>query len=226
VWTYDASAAAFSWIATASSGWRAPCPAVKLTHPAAGHGPNPAGTGFGAVETSSGHGSVTAFLRSCLFSAGVHRLFILLRSAFAARPGKALTCDATPAPAAGNPNRTHSGPSRWSSSYRSNGQVPGKLLEIYLAEISERYTQDTTASPRAWAVFDHLVEFGGSTSPGDFADFDFESNQAMRPHVKNLEDANLVTSAVDDTDRRRKTIVIAPRGWFVQYHRSGYTVRG
>jgi hypothetical protein len=99
------------------------------------------------------------------------------------------------------------------------------LLEVFLAQVAERYAQDTSVPPRAWQVFDHLVEVGGSTSPGDYADFGFESNQAMRPHVKNLEDANLVTSAVDDIDRRRKTIVVAPRGWFVQYHRSGYRLR-
>lgn len=96
------------------------------------------------------------------------------------------------------------------------------LLEAYLALMSERYTSDTSLSPRAWEVFDRLVDLGGSTSPSDFAEFGFESNQAMRPHVKNLEEANLVSSSIDDTDRRRKTIVVAPRGWFVQYHRAGY----
>jgi hypothetical protein len=38
----------------------------------------------GGVKNAVGHGSVTAFLCSCLVSAGVHRLFILRRSAFAA----------------------------------------------------------------------------------------------------------------------------------------------
>lgn len=98
------------------------------------------------------------------------------------------------------------------------------LLEVYLALMAERYTQETSLSPRAWEVFDRLVQLGGSTSPGDYELFGFESNQAMRPHVKSLEEANLITSSIDDTDRRRKTILIGPRGWFVQYHRSGYEV--
>jgi hypothetical protein len=98
------------------------------------------------------------------------------------------------------------------------------LLEVYLALMAERYFLETEISPRAWRVFDKLVELGGSCSPSDFAEFEFESNAAMRPHVKNLEEANLVVSSVDESDRRRKTIGISPRGWFVEYHRSGYTI--
>ena len=69
------------------------------------------------------------------------------------------------------------------------------LLEAYLALMDERYSQETQISPRVWTVFDTLVELGGTCSPSDFADFGFESNAAMRPHVKNLEEANLVLAA-------------------------------
>jgi DNA-binding MarR family transcriptional regulator len=96
------------------------------------------------------------------------------------------------------------------------------LLEAYLTELSESYFVATSIPPRAWSVFDGLVHMGGNCSPGDFAQFEFESMQAMRPHVKNLEEANLVTSSLDESDKRRKTIGVSPRGWFVQYHRSGY----
>jgi hypothetical protein len=99
------------------------------------------------------------------------------------------------------------------------------LLEAYLALMAERYFNETQVPPRAWTVFDHLVQIGGSCSPSDFAEFGFESSQAMRPHVKNLEEANLVLSSVDESDRRRRTIGISPRGWFVQYHRSGYELQ-
>ena len=99
-----------------------------------------------------------------------------------------------------------------------------KLLETYLALTSERSAQDTDVPLGAWTVFDRLVELGGTCSPSDYAEFGFESGQALRPHVKNLEDANLVLSSIDESDRRRKTISISPRGWFVQYYRSGYQV--
>lgn len=100
-----------------------------------------------------------------------------------------------------------------------------ELLEIYLAVTSDRFFQDTHVPPGAWTVFDRLVELGGTCSPSDYAEFGFESSQALRPHVKNLEDANLVLSSIDESDRRRKTISISSRGWFVQYHRSGHQVQ-
>jgi DNA-binding MarR family transcriptional regulator len=45
---------------------------------------------------------------------------------------------------------------------------------------------------------------------------------AMRPHVKDLEEANLVISSVLDDDQRRKHIALTSRGWLVHYQRSGY----
>lgn len=96
------------------------------------------------------------------------------------------------------------------------------LLEVWLTEQADRYNEATSLGNRAWEVFDGIAESGGSASPSDYASFGFASSMAMRPHVKALEDANLVQSTVDDSDRRRKTIVITPRGWLVKYSRSGY----
>lgn len=96
------------------------------------------------------------------------------------------------------------------------------LLEVWLTEQADRYNVQTSLGARAWGVFDGIAETGGSISPGDFSDFAFNSSYAMRPHIKALEDANLVQSSVDDTDRRRKTIVMTPRGWLVRYARTGY----
>ena len=44
----------------------------------------------------------------------------------------------------------------------------------------------------------------------------------MRPHVRALEEANLVHSLIDETDHRRKTISVTPRGWLVQYKLNDY----
>ena len=46
----------------------------------------------------------------------------------------------------------------------------------------------------------------------------------MRPHIHALEEANLVTSVIDETDNRRKTISLTPRGWLVQYKLNDYTL--
>jgi DNA-binding MarR family transcriptional regulator len=100
-----------------------------------------------------------------------------------------------------------------------------RLLEVWLAEQAERYEADTkTITPAGWTFFDSLLASGGSCSPGDFAQFDFNSQQAMRPYVKQLEDANLVHSTIDESDQRRRTIVVTSNGWLVHYKRAGFTL--
>jgi len=96
------------------------------------------------------------------------------------------------------------------------------LFEVWLTEQADRYSAETRLGDRAWGLFEGIAALGGSLSPSDYEQFDFNSYNAMRPHVKALEDANLVQSSVDDTDRRRKTIVMTPRGWLVHYARTGY----
>jgi hypothetical protein len=71
--------------------------------------------------------------------------------------------------------------------------------------------------PRAWNVFKYAVSVGGVFSPSDYEDFGFSNISAMRPHVKDLEDAGLLVSTQDEGDKRRKTIQITPKGWLVKY---------
>lgn len=71
---------------------------------------------------------------------------------------------------------------------------------------------------RAWDVFADAVILDGLFAPSDFEHFGFNSSQAFRPHVKDLEDAGLVVSTKDEGDRRRKTIQVTPRGWLVNHH--------
>lgn len=71
---------------------------------------------------------------------------------------------------------------------------------------------------RAWEVFEDAVILDGLFAPSDFEHFRFNSSQAFRPHVKDLEDAGLVVSTKDEGDRRRKTIQVTPRGWLVNHH--------
>lgn len=74
--------------------------------------------------------------------------------------------------------------------------------------------------PRAWEVFTDAIVLDGLFSPSDFEHFRFNSTQAFRPHVKDLEDAGLVVSTKDEGDRRRKTIQVTSRGWLVNHYQS------
>lgn len=99
------------------------------------------------------------------------------------------------------------------------------LLEAWFTEVASEYLRDTSGlGNRAWSVFDGIAARGGNVSPSDFAEFDFESAQAMRPHLKNLEEATLIDSSIDESDSRRKTITMTPRGWLVRYQRNDYRV--
>jgi hypothetical protein len=98
-----------------------------------------------------------------------------------------------------------------------------KLIEVWMAETADKYELDSgSVGIRAWKVFDDLVTHGGSASPSEYEQFGYETQQAMRPQLKILEDANLIESAIDETDKRRRTIVITSRGWIVNYKRSGF----
>jgi DNA-binding MarR family transcriptional regulator len=68
------------------------------------------------------------------------------------------------------------------------------------------------------AVFSEAAHGDGTFSPGDFERFGFNAMQNFRPYIKNLEDVYLVVSTQDDSDKRRKTIQITPKGWLVHYH--------
>lgn len=93
-------------------------------------------------------------------------------------------------------------------------------LASWLATEADLYLRSANnVGNRAWEVFDDLVLHGGTCSPGDFEDFGFNSQQAMRPSIKKLEDAQLVHSAVDDQDQRRKSIVLTSNGWLVNFRR-------
>lgn len=74
--------------------------------------------------------------------------------------------------------------------------------------------------PRAHQVFQKAIEIGGVFSPSDYEDFEFNSVQAFRPSIRDLEAVGLLVSTQDDGDKRRKTIQITPKGWLVDFHLS------
>lgn len=98
-----------------------------------------------------------------------------------------------------------------------------ELIEAWMAETADKYEIDTKGvGNRAWKVFDDLIAAGGNASPSDYEDFGYDSQQSMRPQLKLLEDANLIESTIDETDKRRRTILVSSRGWIVNYKRSGF----
>jgi len=71
--------------------------------------------------------------------------------------------------------------------------------------------------PRAIRVFEDAIKKGGVFAPSDYEEFEFNSIEAIRPHVKDLEDAGILVSTQDEGDKRRKTIQITAKGWLVFY---------
>ncbi|WPZ34981.1 hypothetical protein T8K17_02285 [Thalassobaculum sp. OXR-137] len=102
-----------------------------------------------------------------------------------------------------------------------------KLLLIdswfaYVAQQAMESTRDIT--PRAWQLFDDISKLPEGCSPSDFIEFGFNNGPAMQPHLRRLEQANLIQSASAETDRRRKMINLSPRGWIVRYYRNDYKI--
>ena len=71
--------------------------------------------------------------------------------------------------------------------------------------------------PRSLKLFNDIIKYGGVLSPSDFDKFGFNSLQALRPQVLELEKVAMLTSTVDESDNRRKTIQVTPKGWLTSY---------
>jgi hypothetical protein len=74
--------------------------------------------------------------------------------------------------------------------------------------------------PRTWTLLEDLAAFGGTCSPSDYEQFNFNDRAHMRKNVVELERYGLVNSSRDDDDQRRRSIEITSKGWLVHYARS------
>jgi hypothetical protein len=72
--------------------------------------------------------------------------------------------------------------------------------------------------PKTLEVFKIAVSIGGIFSPSDYNFFGFNSSPVFRPKIADLEELGLVVSTQDESDKRRKTIQITPKGWMVNYY--------
>lgn len=98
-------------------------------------------------------------------------------------------------------------------------QEKEKAFIDWLIDLSSKYYSEvsTQLRPRPLNVFERAIELGGTFSPSDFEKFELNSIAALRPHVKDLETVGLVVSIVDESDNRRRSIQVTPKGWFVSY---------
>ncbi|RYD82586.1 MAG: hypothetical protein EOP84_09180 [Verrucomicrobiaceae bacterium] len=74
-------------------------------------------------------------------------------------------------------------------------------------------------TPRAWQLFERTIEIGGTFSPSDFQELGFNNQPNLSLHVRSLEEAGLLVSSQDESDKRRKTVQLTPKGWLVKYAR-------
>lgn len=97
------------------------------------------------------------------------------------------------------------------------------LIDTWFAEEAQLALNDTSdVGARAWQVFDGIGNRPEGISQGEFESLGFNNPQALQPHLRSLEQAALIESSTDETDKRRKTVTMTPRGWIVRYQRREY----
>jgi hypothetical protein len=93
-------------------------------------------------------------------------------------------------------------------------------------ECKEIYEASKKSIKRAtWEFFDKLVEAKGITSPSEYESFGYNDMAGMRYHIRLLqEEVSLVTSTIDESDARRKTIQLTAQGWLVAMARGKVSI--
>lgn len=103
-----------------------------------------------------------------------------------------------------------------SEEYESPSFFDDELFSIWLKD--EMFNAfDAVKSeirPKAFKVFELACKFE-VFSPSDCEEFGYKTPMALRPQIKVLEEAGLLVSTQDDTDKRRKTIQVSAKGWKV-----------
>lgn len=99
------------------------------------------------------------------------------------------------------------------------------MFEIWLKDELEVAYEGVRGGlrPAAAKVFDMACRLE-IFSPGDCDLFGYQNTSAMRPQIKILEDLGLIVSSIDDSDKRRKTIQVTPKGWKIRSFLDANTV--
>lgn len=95
-----------------------------------------------------------------------------------------------------------------------------KWLDDISKEIYD--SADGRIKERSWKLLDDLAAQGGTASPSDFDEFGFNSKEAMRPYAKELEDTNLILVTREESDKRRKNLLVSSNGYLAQFYRDKY----
>ncbi|MGG6313671.1 hypothetical protein [Paenibacillus macerans] len=95
------------------------------------------------------------------------------------------------------------------------GEEKSYVFNKWVIEQCHQLSSIIQIQPRSWKVFDQLVKNEGISAPSEYESYGFNSVEALRPHIKSLEDNELVTSTRDEGDNRRKTIQLTANGWLV-----------
>ena len=83
-------------------------------------------------------------------------------------------------------------------------------------ELEETYQSvKNELRPTALRVFETACQFE-VFSPSDCNEFGYDTPQAIRPQIKLLESVGLLQSSIEESDKRRKTIQVTPKGWKVR----------
>jgi hypothetical protein len=78
---------------------------------------------------------------------------------------------------------------------------------------------ESSLTNRCWEMFDTAAGMGGEFSPSDCEVFGFNDPANLRVYVKELEQVGLMTSTIDETDKRRRNIAFTAKAWLVHYAR-------
>ncbi|WP_155893249.1 MarR family winged helix-turn-helix transcriptional regulator [Cystobacter fuscus] len=104
--------------------------------------------------------------------------------------------------------------------FQSDAEKTAKYQEWLLTEANGALAAARAQlTPRAWQLFTRAVEVGGTFSPSDFQELGFNNQPNLSLHVRSLEEAGLLVSSQDETDKRRKTVQVTPKGWLVNHAR-------
>lgn len=106
------------------------------------------------------------------------------------------------------------------STYPRTTEEKKARFDIWLQKMAKtvRDAVSSQVTPRALVLFNTAIQsFDGEFSPSDFEALGFKSVQAMRPHVRTLEEVGLLEAQKDDTDQRRKSIAVTGKGWLIHW---------
>lgn len=76
--------------------------------------------------------------------------------------------------------------------------------------------------PAALKAFETACQFE-VFAPSDCSVFGYSKPSAMRPQIKSLEAVGLLQSAIEEVDKRRKSIQVTSKGWKVRAYLDFYT---